>query len=140
MNMMERKPLPDGTKLVCNSGETYIIRGEPIGAGGYSIVYSAKKEGSASYFAIKECYPVDSMYVTSHRFYRDNGVVKSLTEQGAKYLKQLALRMNEEKEYSQIIFNYSICVVKMLEQLQVGQIYIGEEVYGGEEGIFFSYG
>lgn len=136
MNLFGRTPLKDGTKLICRNGDVYTICGEPIGAGGYSIVYSVKKQGESSFLAVKECYPLDKQY-RKMEFVRENGVVKSLSEEGDVYLKELAIQMRKEKEYSQVIFNYSLCVVKMQQQLCVEQILSETECFSGEKAVFF---
>ncbi|MCI8530707.1 MAG: tetratricopeptide repeat protein [Lachnospiraceae bacterium] len=144
---MGREPLPSGSKLICRNGDIYTIVGEPIGAGGSSIVYSAYQEGEDSQLAIKECYPVNGAYQRGALFYRKNGVVHTDTEEGKRHLQMLANRMCEEKAYSQKIYNRTICVVKMIRRLEVAMIQLGDGNDKGEEknkaeecaveGIFF---
>ncbi len=136
MDLFARTPLRDGTKLVTHNGDTFIISGDPIGAGGYSIVYSAQKQGEHSLYAVKECYPVNKHYHQTD-FCRKGGTVTSSSSAGREYLKNLSRQMNKEKEFSQVIFNHTLCVVKMQEQLSIEQIIIDEEVFSGEKGIFF---
>lgn len=68
----ERMPLPAGTLVSFDSGSTYLITGAPIGFGGGSILYPARKQCGASSdgigYVLKECYPVS----TGHLFHRDD--------------------------------------------------------------------
>ena len=136
MDLFGRIPLRDGTKLVTHNGDTFIISGDPIGAGGYSIVYSAIKQGEHSLYAIKECYPVNKPYHQMD-FCRQGGTVASSSSAGGEYLQTLSLQMKKEKEFSQVIFNHTLCVVKMQEQLSIEKIDIDGETFSGEDGIFF---
>ena len=136
MDLFGRIPLRDGTKLVTHNGDTFIISGDPIGAGGYSIVYSAIKQGEHSLYAIKECYPVNKPYHQMD-FCRQGGTVASSSSAGGEYLQTLSLQMKKEKEFSQVIFNHTLCVVKMQEQLSIEKIDLDGETFSGEDGIFF---
>ena len=70
-------------------------------------------------------------------FSREGGTVTSSSSTGMEYLKTLSLQMKKEKEFSQVIFNHTLCVVKMQEQLSIEQIVIDGETFSGEGGIFF---
>lgn len=59
--MLERKPLPTGTKLQLQENTTYEVIGSPIGFGGSSIIYNVRRilaDGSYSgiMYTLKECY------------------------------------------------------------------------------------
>ena len=68
----ERMPLPAGTLVSFDSGSTYLITGAPVGYGGGSILYPARKQCGTSSdgigYVLKECYPVS----TGHLFHRDD--------------------------------------------------------------------
>ena len=87
--------LPAGTVL--RRGSDRYILGEVASFGGSSLFYTAKKEGSALRFGIKECCPMD----LAGRLRREGGILTGTDDQAKYALTQARTRMLGEAEISQ---------------------------------------
>ncbi len=106
-----RAVLPVGTTVEFDSGEVYRITGEPIGSGGGSILYPARKQylyggilvTENILCALKECYP-SSLYHAYTR--KENGeIAPAGTDlEDMHYLNMAQLLLVEEKNVSQNIY------------------------------------
>lgn len=106
-----RSFLPPGTTLELDSGAVYRIQGEPIGWGGGSILYPARKilwqdgvlQTDGIPVVLKECYPV----TLGRTFRRDHwGQILPQTdrEEDMRYLHRAQLMQLEEAQKSQQIY------------------------------------
>lgn len=106
-----RQPLPIGTRIKLEHGSLYQITGEPIGYGGFSILYPVQKliveEGLEQLtgipYALKECFPAP----TFHSFCRgmDGSVVPEVPEQEAwEYLYRIQNDLIQESLVSHSVF------------------------------------
>ena len=93
--MQINKALPPGTVLYIDS-QRYIL--EAItGSGGSCLFYSAKKEGSALRYGVKECCP----RTLSDNLVRVNGILTGTDQETSQALAAARTQMLEEAEISQ---------------------------------------
>ena len=93
--MQINKALPPGTVLYIDS-QRYIL--EAItGSGGSCLFYSAKKEGSALRYGVKECCP----RTLSDNLVRVNGILTGTDQDTSQALDAARAQMLEEAEISQ---------------------------------------
>lgn len=84
---MERKPLPNGTRIKMQNGGIYIID-KYIASGGFSLVYSAHTDGTNRKYVIKEFYPLpgdDGLWIAR----RDGTEVKAESGYESKFIERL---------------------------------------------------
>lgn len=102
-NYREEQALRDGDIICCKDAE-YTIIGKPIGFGGSSILYGARKSGSEILFAIKECFPAEGCCA----FKRINGVIQPKDPDDGNAVAILAHfrdSIENEERIGQHIFN-----------------------------------
>ena len=126
--MTRRIPMPAGTRLELKENTIYEIIGEPIGFGGSSIIYNAKRilsdgKQSGIVYTIKECYPVSSFSETS--FIRDeNGeIIPSDSSEESRTLLDISKKniLNEEK-ISQDIYKTAMRMIPIVEKSDVERV------------------
>ncbi len=116
-----RSTLRTGT-VICLGGEhRYIITGEPIGFGGGSIIYPARRaaEGIAATedmidYAVKECFPVSSEYVF-RRGPSGEIAPETPSEESLAYLETVRGMMLRESRTSQQIYQKASRVIPIRE-------------------------
>lgn len=103
----ERTYLPAGTQVCFDSGNRYLITGAPIGFGGGSILYPARRaqDGTADdiCYVLKECYPVS----TGRSFCRDSRgeiVPESGSEEEMQFLRRAKVLQLAEETVSRRIY------------------------------------
>lgn len=117
-----REYLPEGTRLELVEGHIYTIIGEPVGSGGGSVIYPARRlirkgaelEPDGFLYALKECYPVSAGH-----FYRrdDRGqiVPGTDTEEGWMYLTRARQLQQQEGLVSRDIYKTASRVLPIRE-------------------------
>lgn len=103
--------LPIGTAAELDNGEVYIITGEPIGYGGGSILYPARRQvmqygvlqQDEIHFVLKECYPAS---VGCSLFRNDDGAIVPCdgSSDDMRYLHRAQLMQMQEGSVSQRIY------------------------------------
>lgn len=101
--------LPAGTVL--RRGSDRYILGEVASFGGSSLFYTAKKEGSALRFGIKECCPMD----LAGRLRRKGSILTGTDDQAKYALTQARARMLGEAEISQKVAAVSAKTIPVWE-------------------------
>ena len=115
-NYREEQALRDGDIIRCKDAD-YTIVGKPIGFGGSSILYGARRSGSEMLFAIKECFPAEGCCA----FKRINGVIqpKDLDDGNAvAVLAHFRDSIENEKRIGQHIFNTTNRAVPTIDILE----------------------
>lgn len=120
-----RKPLPPGTRIKLPYGSLYEIAGEPIGFGGCSILYPARRligetgqeQPDGILYALKECFPAPSR----HTFCRnaDGSVVPKAPDPAAwEYLHLMQKNMAKEIRVANEIFHKANYILPILESAE----------------------
>lgn len=112
----------------------YTITGAPLGYGGSSVLYPAKRNESELCIAIKECFP----YVPGY-FERKNGIISAVTEDAEerKKLQEFYQEMFEKERIAgQIISNSTGRSIGMWEVLNTQTITINNQSYDSSQGIY----
>ena len=123
----EEQALKDGDVICCKDAE-YTIIGNPIGFGGSSILYGARKSGSEMLLAIKECFPAEGCCA----FKRINGVIQPKDPDDGNAVAILAHfrdSIENEKRIGQHIFNTTNRAVPTIAILEPISVTTGGKTY-----------
>ena len=129
-----RKFLPAGTELIEANGTRYEIR-RALAAGGSSLVYEARLEGSLRNFVLKECYPDTKKF----SFTRQDGVIRPTNfanAEAVEYLRLVKQNMEHENETGQLLANVTGRAVAPWGKLNVAQITIDGQSFDAAESLF----
>ncbi|MCD8082428.1 MAG: TIR domain-containing protein [Clostridiales bacterium] len=121
----KRTYLKTGTQLQFDSGSLYEITGDPIGRGGGSLIYPAKRyvthgdrlDCDGMIYALKECYPSS----LGHRFIRDEQgeiVPETRSEADAFYLACVKRLQLDEQAITQWIYRTGSRILPVLESAE----------------------
>ncbi len=125
----DRSSLKPGTVVTLENGNIYEIAGPPMGSGGGSIIYPAKRlqieqgqlvPGGMDY-ALKECFPVSSI----HPFYRsESGEILPVSADPAslQYLGRVQEMQIAEKQVTQNIYRTASRLLPILESSRMAQL------------------
>lgn len=126
-NYRELHSLKDGDIIQCKDA-TYTIEGKPIGYGGSSILYGARRGDTGILYAIKEWFP----HQNCMQFKRTNGVIQPIKPDD----NQLSTQMNHarknlenEARISQHLFNVNTRTVPTYKILTPISITTGGETH-----------
>lgn len=101
----KRTALPAGTTVVLESGSEYVISGAPIGFGGGSILYPARRRTRGGWdgldYALKECWPVSA----EHSCVRSpEGEILPSSDNDREFLLRARQKQLEEGSISRAIY------------------------------------
>lgn len=130
-NLEFRTPLPSGTVLTCGNGDRYMID-KTISFGGSSVFYSAKKEGSALPFGIKECFPSE----LADTICREGGLPTGVDARTTYLLDQARARLLNETGISQQVAAVSGRTIPVWEAPDRIRIQTGVQTMSAPAGSF----
>lgn len=114
---------------------TYTITGEPIGLGGSSVLYQARKNGSKKMYAIKECFPGQPEYKDA--FERQGGIVRAKSPSAQAHLNRYRAALLKEEKIGEIIWNNSRRAIGIQEKLNpISVTTKGEVCSDVSDGVF----
>lgn len=128
----EKWTLSEGDRIQC-ADAVYIITGSPIGYGGSSIVYPARRTDTQLKLVIKECFPKEGT------FHRPNGTIVPLNaddRDAAQRLRTLTGGMQREQYIGQNIHNSGDRAVCIRELLRPQSIFTRGRTCPGNDGCF----
>ena len=126
-NYRELHALKDGD-IIQTQDAKYTIEGQPIGYGGSSILYAARKSDTGILYAIKEWFP----HQNCTQFKRINGVIQPIKPdegQPVAQMKHARKNLENEARISQHLFNVNTRTVPICKVLVPISITTGGETH-----------